>query len=174
MFHHFSFHHILLLTTILTLALAAPPQPWYEKYHQRRVTVPQSYYEAVSLRRQTPIRPNAVRDVKCLDPSSHFVLHEEYAASLAICGGGLSGSGPAAKKCGRGAAAAAEAEGRSGRARFALRALERDAGAGIDLSREAWTRCVAAARAACPVGSFEAVCVGGATTGDVGFSLTSA
>ncbi|KAK4128566.1 hypothetical protein N657DRAFT_585698, partial [Parathielavia appendiculata] len=165
MFHHLSFL-LLLLTTILTLTLAAPPQPWYEKYQQRRVTVPQSYYEAVSLRRQTPIKPNTVRDVKCLDPSTHFVLYDEYAASLAICGGI---SGPAGKCAGT----PAETEGRSGRARFALRALGRDGGAGIDISKEPWTRCVAAARAACPEGSFEAVCVGGATRGDVGFSLTS-
>lgn len=58
---------LLALTT--TLCLAAPPQPWYEKYHQRRVTVPQSYYEGLYLRRQTPLKPNAVRDVVCVDPN---------------------------------------------------------------------------------------------------------
>jgi hypothetical protein len=61
---------LLLLATIFTLTLAAPPQPWYERYNQRRVIVPQSYYEAVSLRRQTPIIPSAVRDVVCLDTST--------------------------------------------------------------------------------------------------------
>lgn len=63
---------LLTLTTLLTtLALAAPTQPWYEKYSQRRVMVPQSYYEGGSLRRQTPINPNAVRDVVCVDPNTY-------------------------------------------------------------------------------------------------------
>jgi hypothetical protein len=99
--------------------------------------------------------------------NSRFVLYDEYAASLAICGGisGLTGNA----KC---EGTPAETEGRSGGAVFKLRALENDKGAGIDISKEAWTWCVAAARAACPEGSFEAVCRGGATRGDVGFSLT--
>jgi hypothetical protein len=67
MFRH---RFLLLLATIFTFTFAAPPQPWYERYNQRRVTVPQSYYEAVSLRRQTPINPSAVRDVVCLDTST--------------------------------------------------------------------------------------------------------
>lgn len=72
----FTRHHLLTLTTLLLLlaltapSLAAPSQPWYEKYSQRRVTVPQSYYEGLSLRRQTPLNPNAVRDVVCLDTST--------------------------------------------------------------------------------------------------------
>jgi hypothetical protein len=58
-----------------TLSVAAPtPQPWYEKYHQPRVAVPQTYYEAVSLRRQTPIARNVVQDVVCLD-SNVYVLN---------------------------------------------------------------------------------------------------
>ena len=61
---------LLTLLTFLTLTLAAPPQPWYEKYHQRRAFVPQSYYEGLSLRRRIPPNPNAVRDVVCLDTST--------------------------------------------------------------------------------------------------------
>lgn len=63
--------------------------------------------------------------------------------------------------------------GTSGRAAFALRAVERDSGATINVSEEAWARCVAAARDACPQGSFRGVCVGGATKGDVSFELMS-
>jgi hypothetical protein len=65
---------LLVSLTLATLALAAPPQPWYEKYHQRRVMVPQSYYEGLSLRRQQPINPNAVRDVVCLDTSTYVFM----------------------------------------------------------------------------------------------------
>lgn len=64
---------IFTLTLLSTLALAAPPQPWYEKYQQRRVIVPQSYYEALSLRRQMPIKPNAVRDMVCLDTTTYVI-----------------------------------------------------------------------------------------------------
>ncbi|KAK3300960.1 uncharacterized protein B0H64DRAFT_27900 [Chaetomium fimeti] len=158
---------ILVLLTLLTLALAAPPQPWYEKYQQRRVMVPQSYYEGLSLRRQKPINPNSVRDVVCLDTSTRFVLYDEYAASLAICG---SIAGPLATRCG---GSPAETVGRSGKAVFELQATERAAGATINVSKDRWARCVAAAREACPQGSFEGVCVGGATKGDVKFRLGS-
>lgn len=64
----------LLLALTASLCLAAPSQPWYEKYSQRRVTVPQSYYEGLSLRRQTPLNPNAVRDVVCLDTSTYVYI----------------------------------------------------------------------------------------------------
>lgn len=55
------------LLTFTTLSLAAPTTPWYVKYHQPRVLVPHAYYEGLGLRRQTPLNPNAVRDVACLD-----------------------------------------------------------------------------------------------------------
>ncbi|KAK4252291.1 hypothetical protein C7999DRAFT_27015 [Corynascus novoguineensis] len=158
---------IFTLTLLSTLALAAPPQPWYEKYQQRRVIVPQSYYEALSLRRQMPIRPNAVRDMVCLDTTTRFVLYDEYAASLAICG---SIAGPDATRCEGGLA---ETVGKSGAAAFKLEATQRDGGATISVSKEAWARCVAAAREACPTGRFRGVCVGGATRGDVRFELMS-
>jgi hypothetical protein len=60
----------LVILVLTTLTLAAPPQPWYEQYQQRRVIVPQSYYEGLSLRRQIPINRNAVRDVVCRDPNA--------------------------------------------------------------------------------------------------------
>ncbi|AEO53992.1 hypothetical protein MYCTH_2295999 [Thermothelomyces thermophilus ATCC 42464] len=155
------------LALLAHLTLAAPPQPWYEKYNQRRVIVPQSYYEALSLRRQAPVKPNAVRDMVCLDTSTRFLLYDEYAASLAICG---SIAGPGATRC---EGNPAETVGTSGRAAFALQATERDRGATINVSKEAWARCVAAAREACPQGRYRGVCVGGATKGDVSFELMS-
>lgn len=59
------------LALLSHLTLAAPPQPWYEKYNQRRVIVPQSYYEAISLRRQVPVDRTAVRDMVCLDTTTY-------------------------------------------------------------------------------------------------------
>ncbi len=97
--------------------------------------------------------------------NSRFLLYDEYAASLAICDGI---EGPAATRC---EGSRAETAGRSGGAHFALRAL--DSGASVNVSKDAWAGCVAAARAACPQGSFEGVCVGAATVGDVRFALTS-
>lgn len=60
---------LLLLTFIPTLCLAAPR--WYEKYTMfPRVVVPQSYYEVLNLRAQTPINPHAAVDITCLDPKA--------------------------------------------------------------------------------------------------------
>jgi hypothetical protein len=84
---------------------------------------------------------------------------------LAICGG-IAGS-----SVGRCGGSRRETEGRSGRAVFAARAV-RD-GATINVSKDRWVQCVGAARQACPTGSFQAVCVGGATRGDVEFTFTS-
>jgi hypothetical protein len=94
-------------------------------------------------------------------------LYDEYAASLAIC---TSIAGPSATRC---EGNPAETEGRSGKAVFTLEAVEKDKGATINVSKDAWAKCVAAAREACPEGSFEGVCVGAATRGDVRFRLGS-
>ncbi|AEO66022.1 uncharacterized protein THITE_2113751 [Thermothielavioides terrestris NRRL 8126] len=159
---------LLLLQTFLAFtspSLAAPSTPWYVEYHQPRVAVPQSYYEGLGLLRQAPLNPNAVRDVVCLDPSVRIVEYDQHAAMLAICDGI---AGPSISACG---GAPASTVGRSGRAAFAVRAAQD--GARITLSKDRWVGCVGAARRACPAGSFEAVCVGGATRGDVVFSLTA-
>ncbi|KAK3310548.1 uncharacterized protein B0T15DRAFT_41644 [Chaetomium strumarium] len=149
-----------------TLSVAAPtPQPWYEKYHQPRVAVPQTYYEAVSLRRQTPITRNVVQDVVCLDSSVNFIEYDEHAAMLGICGG-IAGSSVGSCR-----GSPATTTGRSGKAQFTARATQK--GATISISKDSWAACVGAARQACPKGSFRGVCLGGATRGDVAFELTS-
>ncbi|KXX74259.1 hypothetical protein MMYC01_208776 [Madurella mycetomatis] len=154
---------LLLLTLIPTLCLAAPR--WYEKYTTLpRVVVPQSYYEVFNIRAQTPINPRAVTDVNCLDPKKHIISHDESAASLTICGG-IAGSGKT--KCG---GSPAETFGRSGTALFTLRAM--DEGQTINISKTRWLQCVQAAREACPTGSVSGTCIGGASRGNVGFTLT--
>ncbi|KAL2126350.1 hypothetical protein VTI74DRAFT_1134 [Chaetomium olivicolor] len=160
---------LLALTTLipLILALPSPKQPWYERYHHPIVRVPQSYYEALQLRRQTPLNPHAARDIACADRNSHILFHDEHAATLAICGGLAGGTAASATTTCDGSAG--ETEGRSGTALFTLRAVE--SGAGVKISKEEWVACVRAAREACPRGSVEGVCVGGATRGDVRFSL---
>jgi hypothetical protein len=59
--------------------------------------------------------------------------------------------------------------GSSGTALFKLNAV--DAGATIDVSKGRWEGCVRAARAVCPTGTFSSTCVGGASTGNVAFTL---
>lgn len=95
----------------------------------------------------------------------HIIFHEENAAQLAICGG-ISGGG-ADQRCG--GPPAATTVGRRGSAVFSLRAVR--GGATIDISKVRWEECVHAARAVCPTGSLSATCLGGATSGDVAFSL---
>jgi hypothetical protein len=59
--------------------------------------------------------------------------------------------------------------GQSGTAQFVLSAVEK--GATITISKARWEACVRAARAVCPTGSMKATCVGGASSGDVVFTL---
>ncbi|KAL2022804.1 hypothetical protein VTK56DRAFT_4620 [Thermocarpiscus australiensis] len=152
-----------LIISLTAISLAAPQ--WYEKYSVPRVIVPQSYYEVLKIRASAPINPRAVADVNCLDPNAHIVFHDETAAELAICGG-IAGSATA--QCG---GAPAETEGRSGTALFTLRAV--NAGATINIAKDRWVQCVRAAREACPTGSMSGICFGGASSGNVGFTLTS-
>ncbi|KAK4145480.1 uncharacterized protein C8A04DRAFT_10651 [Dichotomopilus funicola] len=167
---------ITLLLALTTPTHAAPTEPWYEKYHQRRVTVPQSYYEGLALRRQVHLNPDAVRDVRCVDTSATILLHDEHAASLAIC----------SSIAGRRHASHCQTllpqttEGRVGSAVFRLEALDEGqqqpmegiSRRRINVSKEAWMGCVAAAREQCPQGGLEGRCVGVATGGgDVWFSL---
>jgi ferredoxin len=62
-----------------------------------------------------------------------------------------------------------ETFGQSGTARFTLRAME--PGATINISKEQWVQCVRAARDSCPTGSMSGTCRGGASRGNVGFTL---
>lgn len=84
---------------------------------------------------------------------------------LAICGG-IAGASVGACQ-----GSPAETTGRSGRAVFTARATQE--GASINISKDRWVACVGAAREACPVGSFRAVCAGGATRGNVVFTLAA-
>ncbi|KAK4165669.1 hypothetical protein QBC43DRAFT_259255 [Cladorrhinum sp. PSN259] len=156
----------ILLLSLSSISLAAPTK-WYEKYSVARVIVPQSYYEVLKMRISTPANPKAVRDVVCLDRRAHIVSHDELAAELAICDGGIEGN---VAKC-RGSPK--ETMGRVGTAMFTLRAMDAASGARINLTKARWEQCVAAARGACPTGSLSGICVGGATNGDVGFTLVS-
>ena len=95
----------------------------------------------------------------------HIIFHEENAAQLAICGG-ISGS---TSHCG---GSPVTTIGQKGSARFVLSALS--GGATIDISKARWESCVHAARAVCPTGSLSATCLGGATSGNVAFTLDRA
>lgn len=95
-------------------------------------------------------------------PTRKIVFHDENVALLGICGG-IAG---AITKCG---GAPASTTGLSGSAAFALDAVER--GATINISKGRWEQCVRAARAVCPTGSLRATCAGGASKGDVAFTL---
>ena len=59
--------------------------------------------------------------------------------------------------------------GSSGTALFSLKVDT--AGATINVSKGRWESCVRAARAVCPTGTFSSTCIGGASTGNVEFTL---
>jgi hypothetical protein len=59
----------------------------------------------------------------------------------------------------------------SGTALFELKVT--DAGATINVSKGRWEGCVRAARAVCPTGTFSSTCIGGASTGNVAFTLSA-
>lgn len=61
--------------------------------------------------------------------------------------------------------------GASGTARFDLTTTA--AGATINISKGRWEGCIRAARAVCGDSPFEAVCVGGASEGDVNLVLSA-
>lgn len=96
------------------------------------------------------------------NPPRKIVFHDENVAELAICGG-IAGS---ITKCG---GAPTSTTGESGTAKFSLSAVEQ--GATINISKGRWEQCVRAARAVCPTGSLNATCAGGASAGDVSFTL---
>ncbi|KAK0731583.1 hypothetical protein B0H67DRAFT_565256 [Lasiosphaeris hirsuta] len=151
--------HLLVTLTLTTLCLAAP-------YHmQQRVIVPYSHYEVLKMRASTSVNPRAITDTTCIDPKAHIVFHDQNVAELAICGG-IAG---AITKCSGPPVSATV--GRSGSALFSLMTLQE--GATITLSKQRWEQCVRAARAVCPTGSLAATCRGGASSGDVAFSLTA-
>ncbi|WYZ34600.1 hypothetical protein EsH8_I_000876 [Colletotrichum jinshuiense] len=144
----------LLLTA--TTALAAPVHKW------PRFTVPQQHFEVLSMRSQAPVNTAAVLEVTCIDRNAHVVFHDQNAAELAICGGI---SGDVASCQGN----PSTTVGQAGSARFSLKPTTE--GATINIAKAKWEQCVRAARDKCPTGSVRAVCAGGATSGDVEFTL---
>ncbi|KAI1811274.1 hypothetical protein GGS20DRAFT_123608 [Poronia punctata] len=135
-------------------SFASPVWPHY--------TVDNEHFEVLALRAGTPINPAAVSDVKCMDPNLHIVFHDQNVAELAICGG-ISGS---TTKC---AGAPESTIGKSGSAKFTLTTTKE--GATINISKIRWEQCVRAARAICPTGSMSGTCSGGASSGDINFTL---
>ncbi|TDZ23690.1 hypothetical protein C8034_v012395 [Colletotrichum sidae] len=145
------------------VALAAPvTRPSHSKWP--RFTVPQQHFEVLTMRAQTEVNPSAVLEATCIDRNAHIVFHDTNSAELAICGG-ISGDVSACR------GNPASTTGQSGSARFTLKAITE--GASINISKNRWEQCVRAARDKCPTGSMRAVCSGGATSGDVEFTLES-
>ncbi|GJC86054.1 hypothetical protein ColLi_08892 [Colletotrichum liriopes] len=85
-------------------------------------------------------------------------------ATLGICGG-IQGT---IQKCN---GAPKSTVGQSGTAKFTLNPT--DSGATINVSKGRWEGCIRAARATCPTGSFSSTCVGGASQGNIAFTLTN-
>lgn len=121
--------------------------------------------------------PSSPRSSPCqvrvlLTPSTrHIVFHDQNAAELSICDGSLahppsSSSQPPTPRC-RGNPVLTT--GRSGTALFTVAALTK--GATVNVDRDSWEQCVRAARAVCPTGSMTGTCWGGATQGNIGFTL---
>lgn len=90
------------------------------------------------------------------------MFHDQNVAELGICGG-IAGT---ITKCG---GSPASTTGSSGTALFKLNAATD--GATINVSKGRWEGCVRAAKAICPSGAFTSTCVGGASDGNVDFSL---
>ncbi|KAL0939140.1 uncharacterized protein CTRU02_205750 [Colletotrichum truncatum] len=149
--------HTFVLLLTATAALAAPAGRRWPRF-----TVPQQHFEVLGMRAQTEVNPSAVLEATCIDRNAHIVFHDTDVAELAICGG-ISGSVSACK------GNPVTTIGQSGSARFTLKATTE--GATINITKNKWEQCVRAAREKCPTGSVHAVCSGGATSGDVEFTL---
>lgn len=91
-----------------------------------------------------------------------IVFHDQNVAQLSICGG-IAGS---VTKC---QGSPPSTVGHSGSAKFELSPVH--AGAAVNISKDRWEQCVRAARSVCPTGSMAGTCRGGATSGDLRFSL---
>ncbi|KAI8635341.1 hypothetical protein F5Y19DRAFT_407411 [Xylariaceae sp. FL1651] len=137
-------------------SFASPVWPHY--------TVDNEHFEVLAMRASTTVNPSAVTDVTCIDSKVNIVFHDQNVAELGICGG-IAGS---ITKCG---GAPESTVGESGSAKFTLKAAT--SGATISISKGRWEQCIRAARAVCPTGSMSGTCAGGASTGDVNFTLES-
>jgi len=148
------FPSILVLSIAIAAGVQASPFPI--------AAVGAGHLEVLRLRASTTVDPNAVTGTTCIDSSKNIVFHDENVAQLAICGG-IAG---AITKCG---GAPNSTTGSSGTALFKLDAAT--SGATINVSKGRWEGCVRAARAVCPTGTFSSTCVGGASSGNVDFTL---
>lgn len=155
-------HFQTLLSSILLavsgLGVSARPMP----HGHKNVGVPQEHFEVLKMRASGSVNPSAVTGVKCIDSNARVVFHDQNVAELAICGG-IAGD---VSKCG---GSPQQTVGESGSARFELKAAQE--GATINISKTRWEQCVRAARDACPTGTMSGTCVGGASSGDVDFTL---
>ncbi|KAI2467213.1 hypothetical protein F4781DRAFT_321873 [Annulohypoxylon bovei var. microspora] len=145
-----------LLLASASLSLAGPVWP--------RFSIDNTHLEVLALRASTAVNSAAVSDVTCIDKDTNIVFHDQNVAELAICGG-IAGT---IQKCG---GSPQTTTGTSGSAEFTLKAAT--SGATINISKGRWEQCVRAARAVCPTGSMSGTCAGGASTGDVDFTLDS-
>ncbi|KAG7410193.1 hypothetical protein Forpi1262_v017758 [Fusarium oxysporum f. sp. raphani] len=125
-------------------------------------SVPQANSDILIIRASEEVNPNAVTDTTCLNLDAAIDFHDQNVATLSICGG-IQG---ATEKCG---GAPTSTTGQSGTAKFTLNPTV--AGATINVSKGRWEGCIRAARAVCPTGSFKSVCKGGASEGDIAFTL---
>ncbi|TVY28946.1 hypothetical protein LHYA1_G001656 [Lachnellula hyalina] len=124
----------------------------------------QDHFEILRIRASTTVDPSAVTGTTCTGGTATIVAHDQNVAELGICGG-IAGT---IVKCG---GAPTSTTGSSGTALFTLKAV--DAGATINVSKGRWEGCVRAAAATCPTGGFSSTCVGGASTGNVAFTLSA-
>ncbi|KAH6997808.1 hypothetical protein BKA56DRAFT_607399 [Ilyonectria sp. MPI-CAGE-AT-0026] len=162
-----STHALLQVILVVAGAAAATAAPQGTIFLDRVPLMPRipsmaKHHEVLRARATMEVDHSVLVKAICLDSSQEIILHDETVAQLSICGG-MAGS---INRC-NGAPAATVGE--AGSALFAVTAD--DAGASIIISKERWMRCVQAARDQCPTGSLSATCVGGASTGDVSFTL---
>ncbi|KAK5990925.1 hypothetical protein PT974_09200 [Cladobotryum mycophilum] len=153
---------VVLLSSVAVATAVAPALP--EVPVMPRIPSFSKHIEVLRARSLSNVDAGAVIEATCLDPTQEIILHDETAAQLSICGS-LAGS---IQQC---EGSPTETLGEHGTARFALSAVEE--GATINLSKNQWIQCVHAARAVCPKGSLSAVCAGGASSGNVAFTLTN-
>ncbi|TDZ18076.1 hypothetical protein Cob_v009083 [Colletotrichum orbiculare MAFF 240422] len=130
-----------------------------------RSTALEMSHEGLEVRANKDVNPAAVTGTKCLDKNAKIDTHDANVALLSICGG-IQGS---IQKCG---GAPKSTTGQSGTAKFTLNPTVK--GATINVSKGRWEGCIRAAKAVCPTGSFQSTCKGGASEGDIAFTLNSA
>jgi len=150
------------ITAVLSLLLAASTSTLAIPFPS--VAVGQEHLEVLAMRASTNVNPAAVTGTTCTDTAANIVFHDQNVAELAICGG-IAGS---IEFC---QGNPTSTTGSSGTALFTLNPTT--AGATINISKGRWEGCVRAAIAVCPTGSFASECIGGASTGNVAFSLAA-